>query len=254
MSQNIWTQCEGKFKIRPRRLTAWRLVEDQYQNQTRDLVDSLEEQELLETLLEAAKPPAPALEKAKPFHFLLWTPFRYYPLRPGSRFGTRGEKGIWYWSLEPSVALTEMAFLRLRFLNDTNAPLVLQTQFTVFPATIVSNYVIDLTQKPFLSCRNQISHRLTYRYSQLLGASMRKAYVECCLYFSVRCKDGINAAVFSLRALAQASLNESKFQRWHCYGTKDKLEFHRSSLIKTEHLVFERAQFEIRGVFPLMEN
>ena len=57
---------------------------------TRKLVDSLAEQELLEKLLEGAKPPAPGAR----VHYLLSTPFRYPPLPHGSRFGRATERGI----------------------------------------------------------------------------------------------------------------------------------------------------------------
>ena len=81
MSPSIWTQCAGASRIRALKLTAWRAVEAQHQVSTRKLVDSLEEQQLLESLIDAVKPPAPHGAR---FHYLLSTPFRYPPLRHGS--------------------------------------------------------------------------------------------------------------------------------------------------------------------------
>ena len=57
MSPDIWTRCAGASRVRPLHLTAWRAVEAQHQVSTRKLVDSLEEQALLEQLIEGAKPP-----------------------------------------------------------------------------------------------------------------------------------------------------------------------------------------------------
>lgn len=57
------------------------MVESQEQVATLQLVDTLEEQALLEELLESSKPPVPA--DAEPLHYLLKTPFRYPPLRWG---------------------------------------------------------------------------------------------------------------------------------------------------------------------------
>ncbi|MBL1294479.1 MAG: RES domain-containing protein, partial [Thiotrichales bacterium] len=54
---------------------AWRVVEHQYTVSTRKLVDTKDEQSILEDILEASKPPYPkATEK---LHYLLKTPFRY---------------------------------------------------------------------------------------------------------------------------------------------------------------------------------
>lgn len=77
----IWRQCKGERHIRPLQGRLVRLVESQEQVATLQLVDTLEEQALLEELLESGKPPVPA--DAEPLHYLLKTPFRYPPLRWG---------------------------------------------------------------------------------------------------------------------------------------------------------------------------
>ena len=51
----------------------WRGVEAQHRVATMRLVDDLQEQELLESLLEASKPPLPMGAGAT--HYLLFTPF-----------------------------------------------------------------------------------------------------------------------------------------------------------------------------------
>src|SRR3954464_14802986 len=86
MSSNIWTRCAGDSELRPLRLAPLRVVEAQHQLSTRKLVDTAEEQMLLEELPEMSKPPARAPSR---LHSLLSTPFRSPPLRHGSRFGTR---------------------------------------------------------------------------------------------------------------------------------------------------------------------
>src|SRR5688500_8455099 len=72
-----------------------RLVESQEQVATNRLVDTLSEQALLEEPLEATKPPVP-LAAAPTLDYLLSTPFRYPPLRHGSRFGRRTEPSLFY--------------------------------------------------------------------------------------------------------------------------------------------------------------
>ena len=95
MSSSIWTRCAGDSEIRALRLSPWRVVEAQHQVSTRKLVDSADEQILLEELIERVKP---ADRTGGRWHYLLATPFRYPPLRHGSRFGGRHEPGIWYGS------------------------------------------------------------------------------------------------------------------------------------------------------------
>ncbi len=56
----------------------WRLVESQEQIATHALVESLEEQALLEQLLDESKPSYPQGLQKK--HYLIATPFRYPPL------------------------------------------------------------------------------------------------------------------------------------------------------------------------------
>src|SRR3954468_13479640 len=143
MSSNIWTRCAGDSEIRPLRLAPWRVVEAQHQLSTRKLVDSAEEQMLLEDLIDQAKPPSAAPRK---MHYLLSTPFRYPPLRHGSRFGTRFERGIWYGSETLRTAFAEVAYYRLLFLEGTSAELgTITTQHTAFQVAARTPRGIDLT-------------------------------------------------------------------------------------------------------------
>ncbi|HYZ89810.1 MAG TPA: RES family NAD+ phosphorylase, partial [Myxococcales bacterium] len=92
------------------------MVEAQFRNSTRKLVDSDAEQELLEELIDRrAKLPVP--EGFEGLHYLLYTPFRHPPLRNGSRFGTRLERGILYGARELPTAFAEVAYYRLVFLD-----------------------------------------------------------------------------------------------------------------------------------------
>ena len=114
MSSSIWTRCAGDSEIRPLGLSPWRVVEAQHQVSTRKLVDSADEQILLEELIDRAKPPYTTPAR---LHYLLATPFRYPPLRHGSRFGRRHERGIWYGSSTRRAAFAEISYYRLLFLR-----------------------------------------------------------------------------------------------------------------------------------------
>lgn len=86
---DLWQTCDGKRRIAPMHGELVRVVENQEQIATTALVDDLQEQALLEEMLDDAKPRRrPGTEG---LHYLLATPFRYPPLRHGSRFGQRSE-------------------------------------------------------------------------------------------------------------------------------------------------------------------
>jgi len=87
MSLDIWMRCEGPSRVSPLAITAWRVVEAQHQVSTRRLVDTLEEQAILEEIVDEVKPPRPAGKEFEGLHYLLFTPFRHPPLRHGTRFG-----------------------------------------------------------------------------------------------------------------------------------------------------------------------
>lgn len=65
----------------------YRMVESQEKVATMTLVDTLDE------LIEETKP---SIRHQKPRHYLIQTPFRYPPLKHGSRFGSRFEPSIFY--------------------------------------------------------------------------------------------------------------------------------------------------------------
>lgn len=109
------------------------IVESQEQIATLSLVDDLAEQNLLEGLLERSKPSLPA--GCKGLHDLLSTPFRYPPLRHGSRFGSRAEPGLLYGARRLPTVLAEAAYYRFVFwIGMTTPPPAgqLLTQHSVF--------------------------------------------------------------------------------------------------------------------------
>jgi len=160
------------------------VVEAQHQVSTRKLVDSAAEQALLEELIDNAKPRDVT---ANAVHYLLSTPFRYPPLRSGSRFGTRRERGIWYGSEALVTAFAEVAYYRLVFLEGTKADLEpLTSQLTAFTVAARSTRAVDLVSPPFDRHRRTIASPTKYAESQALGMAMRSAGVELFRYPSAR--------------------------------------------------------------------
>jgi hypothetical protein len=111
------------------------------------LVDDLHEQELLEQVLEASKPPLPPGCAGLPY--LLATPFRY--ASPwGSRFRSADEPGAWYGADDPQTVAAELAYWRWRFFTDSDGlrDQQLVTEHTFFLATFQGRE-LDLTVPPW---------------------------------------------------------------------------------------------------------
>jgi hypothetical protein len=225
-----------------------RVVESQYVTATRKLVDSDAEQALLEELIDRAKPPVPA--GMGRLHYLLFTPFRHPPLRNGSRFGTRAERGIFYASAAPSVALAEVAYYRLVFLEGSRAELgLLQTEHTAFTVKIAAKKYLDLTKPPFAAFKAQISAKAHYAHAQQLGADLRAAGIDAFAYGSSRDPHGGNN--YALLKPVFAAHRPSGFQGWACSATRDLVEFREKSFVSAPAAhSFARHLFLVGGKLP----
>ena len=247
MSSDIWTQCAGPSDIRTLRLTAWRVVESQHQISTRKLVDSLEEQALLEELIDRAKPPNLASPRQ---HYLLTTPFRYPPLRHGSRFGSRQDRGIWYGATTVATAMAEVAYYRLVFLEGTTADLgQVSVELTAFRVHARTTRGVDLVVEPFAAHRRLIASPSHYYATQALGAAMRADGLELCRYPSARDpQGGVNVAVFSPTVFGRSA--PQGFQSWRCAASRHTVEITRRDLAAKDALVFERHLFLVNHRLP----
>lgn len=247
MSSSIWTRCAGDSELRALRLSPWRVVEAQHQISTRKLVDSVDEQILLEELIDRAKPPDATRGR---LHYLLATPFRYPPLRYGSRFGTRHERGIWYGSETRRGAFAEVAYYRLLFLDATAADLEpLTTQLTAFTVRARSTRSIDLVASPFDKFRTTIASPVRYDASQALGLAMREAGVELFRYPSARDPDdGVNIGAFAPSVFGNAKPHA--LETWHCTANRDQVEFAKRDYFVRDAFAFARHTFLVGGVLP----
>ncbi len=236
--------------LRSLRALAWRAVEAQHVIATRRLVSSVEEHEILEQMIEDHKPPSPKGDEFSGLHYLLATPFRYPPLRHGSRFGTRAERSIWYGAEELRGAFAEVAYYRLLFLEGTTADLEpIALELTAFQAAVRTARGADLTREPHGSRRAVLSSPTDYRASQRLGRQMREDGVEAFRYFSARDRSGgVNVGVFSPRAFA--ARRPARLQNWYCLTSRSGVELSRKDFFKKERFVFPRSDFAIRGRLP----
>lgn len=250
MAEDLWERCDGAETVRRISGRAWRVVEGQHVVSTRKLVDSREEQEILESLIDDHKPPLPTDPAIDGLHYLLSTPFRYPPLRHGSRFSTRNEPAIWYGSARLRSALAETAYYRLLFLEGTSAelgPLVLEV--SAFRASYRTPRGVDLCRGPFEAHHETLAAPDSYTQTQRLGAAMRASGVEAFRYPSARdAVDGVNIGLFTLRTFA-SKLPDSP-ENWSAVLDREGVEFVKKDFFERRTFRFPRAQFEVNGKLP----
>jgi len=250
MTVSIWQDCDGEHAIKRLATGGWRSVEGQHRIATRKLVDSDAEQQLLEELIDRSKPPLAETPGLRRLHYLLATSFRYPPLRHGSRFGTRAERGIWYGSVELRTVFAEVAYYRLVFFEGTTASLEpLLVELTAFAVGLRARRGCDLTRAPFARRTAEISSKTSYRLSQRLGQEMRAAGVQIFYYASARdIASGTNIGVFDPAAFVTA--RPKKLETWLCVATRAEVEISRKDFFRREAHRFKRGDFEVKSKLP----
>lgn len=219
----IWDRGWVVDQTTPLAMALFRMVETQHIAATMRLVDSADEQYLLEQMLETSKPPLP--EAAVGMHFLLAAPFRYFP-QTGSRFRAVNAPGVWYGADDPHCACSEMAYWRQRFLLDSAGLLQkeLNTEHSMYQAR-VSGLAIDLLSQPWVQAESVWMHPSNYKETQELGQLARQAgHVAWIRYRSVRAHGHTCAAVFDPSALSMVT-PDMQYEQWHCHTSKDRVTF-----------------------------
>jgi len=243
----MWTPTALASESRLKSGTAWRVVEFQHATSTRKLVETKDDQELLEDILETTKPPV--AQEAENLHYLLKTPFRYnapYPV--GSRFRRAGmTEGVFYASEKIRTALAETCYYRLRFFKespDTALPRQ-QERLTVFSVDYESHQTIDLTRAPFANDREKWTHHSDYQATQILTDTAREANIEIICYESARdLERGMNLALLSPSAFK--SKKPEAQQTWFLYMSEAEANCERANANgKKDQWTFKREQFVI---------
>lgn len=214
MSSPIWTPDELRSDARRYEGRGWRLVEAQHQISTLKLVDSLEEQDLLEQVLETSKPLLPA--ECRSLDYLLSTPFRYRPYPSGSRFRRAGlTPGVWYGAEAVETAVAEMAFYRCLFYAESpDTPFPDDAaEYMAFSAQLRTDAAIDLTRPPFDRNSPHWSHPTDYGACQTMADIARISGADLIRYRSVRDPAG-GAALAVLTCAAFASPAPVERRTW----------------------------------------
>jgi RES domain len=169
------------------------------------LVDTLDEQEIVEGLVEATKPPV--TPECQHLHYLLSTPFRYAPYPSGSRFRRAGfTPGVYYAAEEQRTAGAEIAFYRLLFFAespDTPWP-ANPLEYTGFSVEVLSHRSLDLTKPPLDADAQVWRHPIEYGPCQDLADAARKADAKILRYASAR-DPGVCVAVLTCAAFVETS-------------------------------------------------
>jgi RES domain len=199
-----WTPAALSSERRRLAGTCWRVVEAQHRVSTMKLVDTLAEQSLLESIVDASKPSLPP--DCAHLHYLLSTPFRYgAPYPTGSRFRRAGlTPGVFYGSKTPATAVAELAFHRLLFFADSPAtPWPSDAgDYTAFSVRYRTGAGLDLMAPPFDAERARWTHPTDYAPCQALADAARDADVDVLRYPAARDRDGVNVALLRCRAFA----------------------------------------------------
>ena len=160
------------------------MVEAQHVASSMKLVDTRDEQDLLEALLESSKPARPA--SALGLHYLLATPFRYPPAGGGSRFRGLSDPGVFYGAESVRTAAAELGYWRWRFLQDAGQLDHLEpVAHTAFRADIATTGV-DLREPPLRRQAAAWKHPRDYGPTQAFARMARSAGVGAIVYQSVR--------------------------------------------------------------------
>jgi hypothetical protein len=218
MSSSTWTPAALSSDARALAGDCWRLVEAQHHVSTLKLVDSVDEQRILEDLIEATKPPLPP--ECRGLHYLLSTPFRYGSAYPsGSRFRRAGNTaGVFYASEQPQTAVAEMAFHRLLFFAESpGTPWPANpAEYTAFCAEYAAEKAIDLTKGRYGAHRAKWMHVADYSHCQAFADAARGAGIEIIRYGSVRDPGrGKNLALLTCRAFAKTAPTHQQTWRIH---------------------------------------
>lgn len=243
----IWLESDGKNHIKSLMAKIYRLVESQEQIATLGLVNNVYEQGVLEELIESTKNPLPAHNSS--LHYLLTTPFRYPPLKYGSRFGSTFEQGIFYGSLNIHTALAETAYYRFVYMLGPETPYAhpISNQYTSFTVKVRSNKSIFLDCPPFSKYESILTSPSSYSETQKLGSDMRELGIEIFQYISARDKEkGKNVALFTPEAFQ--SKMPAQLTTWLCQTSINEVGFVAKE--ERQRTSYSQKDFWVGSTFP----
>jgi RES domain len=212
----MWTPAALASEARPWQGPAWRIVEGQARVSTMKIVDTLLEQKLLEGVLDRSKPAYPP--SCDGLHYLLATPFRYWPYPTASRFRRANQlAGCFYAATTPETAIAEIAFYRWLFFAEAPGMRLPANalEHTAFTVQVSAALALDLRAPPLDRDEAKWTQLTDYTDCHDLADSARQAEFAVILYRSVRDPQrGTNLAVLTPAAFGSAPENP---QSWSLF-------------------------------------
>ena len=232
----------------PLRGKVLRLVQRQGIDSLAPLVDDLEQLARLEALVETSKPPLQPAGIDQPRHPLLTTPFRYPPLRYGSRFGTRQNRGIFYGSRSRNGTLVEGAYYALLFWEGLSEPppVPIRRRQTLFSVLLNAVRGIQLQVIADDSAQAVLRDPVHYGPTQELGEWLRDRGLDAFEYLSARSRaELVQIGVFSPAAFQSTPFDQVEI-------TTELSDDHVSFLCHDDGTLhrYPRECFLIDGQFP----
>jgi len=223
----------------------YRIVETQEYAATTGLVDNHQQQDVLEQMLDGVKPDY--REGTQSLHYLISTPFRYPPLKYGSRFGDTTIPSYFYASEQLETALAEFAFYRFAFFNDMTAAYdkSVSSEHMSFSVEINSAKSADLTRIRSSGIYQLLTSPLQYHFTQQVGKALIENGALILRYYSARCDKGINVAISRPEEITSSAPQEHI--NWICLSTATKISINAHGQTPR---YFEIEQFLIDGVLP----
>jgi hypothetical protein len=188
--------------------TVLRLVQQQGIDALGPLVDDLDQLARLEALVESSKPPMPSLTASHP---LLATPFRYPPLRHGSRFGGLEHRGMFYGSRSRLGSLVEGAYDALLFWEGFSEPpkAPIRRRQTLFSVLLQTNRGLQLQAVADSAAQAALRDPRHYGPTQRLGTWMREGGLEAFETLSARTREPlVQVGVFTPAALVSTPFDQ----------------------------------------------
>ena len=233
----------GQF--RTYRRTIYRVVEAQHRRSTERLLADLAEQDILESLIEQAKPRIPPA--AQGLHHLLATPFRY-GYRSETRFRRAGERpGAFYASEKVETAIAETAYWQMRFLAAAPEAIPPRAilEFWAFSIPVSVRRALDLSRPPLASREREWRNPADYSACQDFAGQARRIGAQLIRYRAVRDPArGFNVVLFDPAAFRAPVPGDAG--TWHLRFTDDKL-IAEAAFPSAVRFVFSFDQFALRA-------
>jgi len=209
-----WRACLDRAATVPLSGQGWRVCSSLAPLATAQLVDSMDDLQLLERLLQPIEPQASAT--APRLHPLLAQPWRGRPLPHGSRFGSRVSAPLFYGGLSIETALAEAAYQRRQFWQGMSlAPPSgrLIAEQTLFSFAYHCGAGLRLQSRAFQPHSDLLLTAESSAATRQLGDLLQDRAISGFEYPSACCLDyGLNIALLTPKALSAGKPGE--LQQW----------------------------------------